>query len=161
MSLRIFTESRKQIRTTITKLHNDRSNFNSYDLPQLNSTKLRLSKIENELSGLNEKIANLKFPGEDDGETDGEEDGETDGETVELQKELKSCEDYSRKICDCQALINLTLTGTGNSSVNFESANLSGNILTVNTNTPMSLLKSPVAPLPKFTRAESENLLMF
>ena len=157
MSLRIFTESRKQIRTTITKLHNDRSNFNSYDLPQLNSTKLRLSKIENELSGLNEKIANLKFPGEDDEEDE----GETDGETVELQKELKSCEDYSRKICDCQALINLTLTGTGNSSVNFESANLSGNTLTVNTNTPMSLLKSPVAPLPKYTSAEGENLLMF
>ena len=64
MSLRVSTESRKQIRTNMTKLYNDRLNFNAYEVAQLNSTKLRLSKMENYLSLLNDKITNFKFPGE-------------------------------------------------------------------------------------------------
>ena len=135
-------QTRRLTRTLVTKTYNDRANFGSYDLLKLTTVKMKIDNAENELSILNEKIFNLDF---------------VENITEEqISAELKSCQEYKDKIYECKAYF-VTHSQNGN---RLNSAN-SPSGENAPTNPPRSLLKSPVAPLPRFTSADGENLLLF
>ena len=135
-------QTRRLARTLVTKTYNDRANFGSYDLLKLTTVKMKIDNAENELSILNEKIFNLDF---------------VENITEEqISAELKSCQEYKDKIYECKAYF---VTHSQNENRMNSANSPSGE--NAPTNPPRSLLKSPVAPLPRFTSADGENLLLF
>ena len=136
-NLALAVGQRKQFRTAITRIHNDKDNFQAYPEIKKLQTKLKLERMEKDIEMVNSEILQITFADSTDG----------------LQEYLDLCEEYKDKLIECISLLNPppshvsqpVITGAG-SGVNAAAR---------------SLLKSPTAPLPRFTSAIGENLEMF
>ena len=152
MSSRFAKETRGRTRTAITKLYNDRANFNAYDIIKLNNARLKLEKAEVELACLDEKIFSLDLDKE----------GVAD---EAISEELNACHNYKEKIFESLSLLSTLATnhnaGRSQGSYSEQSTSPAHNVQGPGFRAPLSQLKSPVAPLPRFTSSEGENLLLF
>ena len=129
-SLKFSVATRKNIRSSVTRIYNDHLNYHLYDDIKKQNVKLKLSSIQTELSSLDSKISELKFV-------------ESEDEIV-LTAEMVDCEQYQDKIRESISLLTRV-------------APVRQDVL----DTLRSLLKSPVAPLPRFSSAPNENLELF
>lgn len=129
MSLSYLITSRSRFRSSITRIYTERDDLVSADDIKRKNTKIKLERLSEELSSLNEKVADAKFSDKYKEE--------------DLEKELEACEQYDDKICECLSL----LAAASAPPPRMEEAR--------------SLLKSPVAPLPRFNTDEGENLELF
>ena len=146
MSSKFAIEARGRLRASVTRIFNDRNNFNAYDRAKLNLTKLKLDKADNECDVLNEKVYNLDFA--------------IDGvPEPRVSAELNDCQSYKDKITECQSLLITYLQGSVSGGI--EAQNMDGQNNGPQNNRALSQLKRPVAPLPSFTSNEGENLLLF
>ena len=146
----VAVEARKHVRTAVTRIHSDVDAFGTYETVDLNKINAKLHKLELQLDQMNEKVQNLKFPP----------DKEPDATTLEA--ELNSCDLYFERICDAQSAIsNLLAARTSATASAAPGANTTGIGSAQQLHAPSSLLKSPVAPLPKFESKEGENLELF
>ena len=146
MSSRFAKETRGRTRTAVTKIFNDRANFDTYDVIKLSNAKLKLEKAEVELAVLNEKIFSLDFESE---------------EVTEdmISTELNACHEYKDRIFESLSVLSTCATNTSSTGQDVHIAQSTSNAHAMRV--PMSRLKSPIAPLPRFTSAEGENLLLF
>ena len=124
--------ARAQLRSNVTRLHNDRHNFHGYNAQERCSVKLKLDRLDSELKVANEKIVQFKFSGVTN--------------EADVASELEACELYSEKIVDFLCILQTPLPDTPNG----------GTVVGVR-----SLLKSPTAPLPRFSSTQGENLELF
>ena len=135
-NLVLAIEQRKLFRASITRMHNECENFQSYSEIKKLQTKLKLDGIEKDLDVVNNKILELKFMDSTDG----------------IQDELGKCEEYKDKLIQCKAVLD---------HVPPQESQPLGREATSGRAPPRSLLKSPTAPLPNFTSAVGENLELF
>lgn len=131
MSLELCKKSRKFVRSNVTKAYNELSNLPRLDLVTRKSWLAKLKGYYSDLNHYDDKIIELSY-------------SEADEET--LNSELQACQNYKDKINECMAVIE--------SCTNITTP-------TVNERNVRSLLKSPVAPLPKFASSEGEDLERF
>lgn len=131
MSLELCKKSRKFVRTNVTKAYNDLSNLPRLDLVTRKSWLAKLRGYYADLTHYDEKIIQLSF---------------SEAEEETLNTELQACQLYKDKINECIAVIESIANIT---PPNFNERNV------------RSLLKSPVAPLPKFCSSDGEDLERF
>ena len=124
--------ARSRIRANVTRIHGNRGNFSLFEESERNAQKLKIETASSQLQIYNEKIAIEKFSGDEVDKT-------------ALEEELKSCEEYSDKICECLSLL---VAPPRTNSVEMRSI-------------AQSLLKSPTAPLPTFSSTPGENFELF
>lgn len=132
--LRILINSRKFIRKGITEHFNKRDTFQSLSLTDKEKLKLKFEKWGSDLTVLNERILALLY-----------ETWEQSEEESKCNAELKLCQEYDEKLYDCVVSIK--------SSSPIASSDIAS--------TARSLLKSPVAPLPKYSSRDDEDLIRF
>ena len=131
--LKKLVAKRKTLRTRVTASHNQIDTFETLPQTKRCGEKAKLLEFKKELLNLDESIQDLKF-------TD-----EVDFTDIDLSNEMDSCTNYQCKIQECLA----TLDSFAASPV-------------VNRNEDArSLLKQPVAPLPKFSGEEEDDLMKF
>ena len=138
-ALDIATAQRGQMRAALTRIYNDRDNFDSYSLVKRNQTIQKLSRLPADIAILDEKILHLKFP-------------EIVDQAV-LQADLELIEQYKDKLLECQSMFTQPIPVS-----QIQTGSVTGGGIT---SIPKSLLKCPTAPLPKFTSASGENLEIF
>lgn len=131
-SLQLLVGQRKIVRKKVTELFNKSSEFVNFDQDTKLSKKSLLLGYKDRLKDLDDRIFCVKF-------------SDTTEEAV-LEEELVVCEEYFDKIHTCLPLLELH-------SVSSPSSN--------QTDVARSLLKQPVAPLPKFFSKEGEDFLKF
>ena len=131
--LNILSNYRKYTRRLITEIYNDRNNFTTLSEIEKASKRSTLKRYSEKINIENSKYQSLKFA--------------TDFVAAEFDTELQRCEEYAQKISECLCLLDV------NSSSNVQNQNFRS--------TAQSLLRSPVAPLPKFLSNDGENLLKF
>ena len=129
-SLSFLIASRKHVRSSVTRLHNDMENYVLYDDLKRRNVKLKLEGLRSEIGVLDGKITALNY--------------DTDEDETGLENELTICDQYSDKIGECITLLNCDQSARSDVR-----------------DTSRSLLKSPVASLPRFSSAEGENLELF
>ena len=134
MTSKLLISTRKFKRKFVTETYNKRSSFSSMDETEKLTLKNRLKELSNNLTELNSNIQEDKF-------------SEVLDES-ELDKELTDCDSYDAKIQECLALLVV------------KSSQINHNAIS-NLHNAQSLLKSPTAPLPKFSGAEGEDLNKF
>ena len=118
------------MRSSVTRIYNDRDNFATYDGVQIRNLRLKLNNLQTDLSTIDDKVSALKF--------------EADNDESSLEAELVACDGYRDKLCECISLM---------ATVPQHPPDMR--------DTPRSLLKSPVAPLPHFSSLDGENLELF
>lgn len=134
MSLEMLVNSRKYVRSNVTRIYNDRNNTPQLDIIARRSLLAKLRGFITQLSSYDDQIASLKW-----------------SESIiedQLISELQTCQSYKDKINECIAVIencSTTVVATPN----------------VNERNVRSLLKSPTAPLPRFTSSDGEDLEQF
>ena len=62
MAERVYVARRKVLRANITRLHNERENFEHLDQQALTKNRATLVKAEEDITDLNEKILLVKYP---------------------------------------------------------------------------------------------------
>ena len=152
MSSKFNKEMRTRSRAAITRFYNDKANFGEYDFSKLKLSISKLEKIEKDLPLFDEKIFEADFTS----------DGITDSN---ISVELNACQEYQDRICECLSLLNISLqalistnSAGGGPGVGQAPPYLPGGAA----RSPLrSQLKSPVAPLPRFSSSEGENLTLF
>ena len=133
--------SRKIMRTSVTKIFNDKDNFVNYDDVKLNTLKDRLSGIKVELSKINHLICLQRFS--------------IDKNEANLNNEVDLCEKYDDKLHECLYRLNLAINIL--TPANNNNANAGADVVRPS----KSLLKSPIAPLPVFNSEPGENWELF
>ena len=131
-NLKLLVASRKLMRSQVTRHYNDRNNFCGLSGVERSALTVKLKGLKVRLSDTDEKILPLKWKDEED--------------EAQLEVELSSCQEYEYRIVEMLSLLEKPVTVSESRSVH---------------ETAHSLLKSPVAPLPRFTSAEGENLELF
>ena len=131
-NLKLLAASRKLMRSQVTKHYSDRNNFCGLSDVERSSLTVKLKGLKVKLCDTDEKTLPLKWKDEED--------------EAQLEVELNSCQEYEDRIAEMLSLLEKPVTVSGSNSVH---------------ETARSLLKSPVAPLPRFTSAEGENLELF
>lgn len=131
-NLQLLVGQRKIVRKKVTELFNKSSEFVNLDQDTKLSKKSLLLGYKDRLKDLDDRIFCIKF-------------SDTTEEAV-LEEELIACEEYFDKIHTCLPLLEFH-------SVSSPSSN--------QTDVARSLLKQPVAPLPKFFSKEGEDFLKF
>ena len=135
MNLKLLIGTRKHKRKFVTETFNKKSSFSSMNETDRLTLKNRLNDTNNILSELNNNIQDLKFV--------------DSFEESELENELSECDSYDLKIQQC-----LVLLVERHTQINQD-------VVSTNLNNARSLLKSPTAPLPKFSGDEGEDLHKF
>ena len=79
------------MRSSVTRIYNDKVNFVQYDAVKKLNVKLKLINIQTDLTTLDSKIAAVMFESEED-------------ESV-FEQELVVCEQYCDKIVECFVLL--------------------------------------------------------
>lgn len=130
--LKKFIQKRKHVRQLVTRLYNSKDSFPNLSEPEKVVNKSSLDYYLSELKELNKEIQDIQW----------ELDETTD---KKYEEELENCEDYGRKIRECYSLLVGRTNSTSHNS--YEAAR--------------SLLKSPIAPLPRFSGLDEEDLLAF
>ena len=100
-----------------------------------------LTEFKDELLRFDELIQEIKYA------------DESKIDESEMENEMEACTDYQCKICECIAL----LKDISDASTSAQSPNSNTNPLDIT----RSLLKQPIAPLPKFSGSENEDLMKF
>ena len=148
--------TRKALRASITKIHNEKDSFDQFDVGKLKVYHSTLAKNEIEIKDMDRLIFMHKFKDTPDGDRVGEKD-----------KESTDAFKYKQMMYECQTIINQLIeqanpagavglphfTQAGGSSTHAAAA---GAI-----NPSLSQLKRPTAPLPRFKSEEGENLIVF
>ena len=134
--VKILVNKRKYLRKKITQTHDAMHTFSSFTSSELISWKLKLNNWSEEIKTFNSKIFDLHFK-----------DWEEKGEEDKCDDELEICDTYNDKLLACMASLQ-ELSDSGSSEVRA-------------VDNARSLLKSPVAPLPKYTSGEDEDLVKF
>ena len=129
---KLLVNSRKYTRKLVTENYNKKDTFSNLSLIQKEQYRAILHEYHEQLKGLNSKIQTLKWA--------------EDPDEKALDEEFKNCEAYSSKIIECLVLLNTVAPAT---------------IAVQPAEHARTLLKSPVAPLPRFTSAEGEDLIKF
>ena len=130
--LKLLISSRKFVRKAITETHNKRDSFSALSRTDRNAKKSLLQDFLVQLRDYDSRIQSLKWT-------------ETEDESV-LEEEISLSHEYLSKIKECLSLLeDYSPPFLSNSSVD----------------SARSLLKSPIAPLPKFTSGEEEDLNRF
>ena len=140
-SLQFLVNSRKYLRSSATRVFNDKDRLSSYDAVAKQNLIGKLNKLTLDLADFDSKILNLKFDVDDP-------------KVEDFDKEMRCCEEYQDNILTCLTLLNITedVVNAGNTS-----ASSSGPVMPI----AKSLLKSPTAPLPTFASGEGESLELF
>ena len=142
--------TRKTIRTSITKIFNERESFHTFSNEKLEIYKNKLENNLVELKDLDIKIFVEKF---DNVEVD-------QAKQNEIDKEINDSEKYKNHISECQSLIRIRIE-------NQNPPGAVGQLLhsqhqhQVGGAAAASKLKPPTAPLPHFKSGEGENLTNF
>ena len=128
--LKYLVNSRKYLRKAVTEAHNAKDTYPLLTQTEKLTNRLVLEEYLNDLNDLDPKIRSLKWA-DSTSESD-------------LEAELKSSKEYSRKIRECLVLLDTDRTDSHTRD-----------------ETARSMLKSPVAPLPKFHSEDGEDLHKF
>ena len=126
------------MRSRVTRSHNVLSTYRSLSKEQRAMELSNLIEFKDELLRFDELIQEIKYA------------DESKIDESEMENEMEACTDYQCKIRECIAL----LKDISNASTSVQSPNS-------NTNPLGSLLKQPIAPLPKFSGSENEDLMKF
>ena len=137
-SEKVLINTRKYLRSLVTKNYNERESFGILDSRSVDSLKLSFDSWLKELKELNTQILQLRFEGWDETECE-----------VKASDELKTCHSYNDKIYTCLSILNdiSRQKSVGSPNVDIDSQR--------------SLLKHPVAPLPKYAGTEDEDIERF
>lgn len=130
---------RKSIRSRVTICHNRCGTYNLLSEVQRAIEKANLIDYQTDLENLDDGIETLKFPDSED------------LDESELQRETDSCVEYRSKIKECLAIIEHLSSVDRGQNVPYQNQ----------VEVARSLLKQPVAPLPKFSGVEHEDLVKF
>lgn len=122
----------KFIRAQVTKIFSSKSKFISYTNVEIITHSTKLKGFQKQLEELNDKILKDKL---NEGLND-----------RDIETELESCQSYSDKIVELLTILETSFTTIRTSKTN---------------ELPQSLLKSPMALLPKFSTTEGEDLEVF
>ena len=144
------TQTRNFLRGSITKLHNDRTNFSSYDSLKLEQLKLKRDKLESDVAVANQNVFQLLVSKDAEDEAG-------------FQAEMEFCDIYTDKLLECRVHLEAALSsravvpgaGAGATVPTADVADGRGG------SHYHSGLKAPMAPLPKFTSGEGENFNLF
>ena len=126
---------RKYIRRCITENYNSRDSFPTLSSTAKQKLKLQLEKWVSEIKDFNNQILSLQYDSWEEREQD-----------RKLEAELKVCQEYDDKLLSCIVAINSSVTVQSSEEVR---------------DSARSLLKSPVAPLPKYNGTDEEDLVRF
>ena len=138
--LRLLIYSRKHIRKCITQQFNLKSIFSSLSSLERDNLRLQFEEWVSDLKGLNKRILYLKY-----------EEWEEEEEEILAGEEFKLCQEYSDKAIECIVLLKDTVVAAAsNSQISDETRS-----------SMRSLLKSPIAPLPKYAGTYEEDLERF
>ena len=130
---------RKHLRSTVTRIYNDIDNFETYDVNQLETTKVKLTKLQSDLRAADATVTECMY-------TNAVSEDQVD---LELEQELIACEAYQDRINEALQVLVATTSAVAAPPAQ------------VLDPTPRSLLKSPTAPLPKFSSEVGENFELF
>ena len=137
--LRRLVNERKYIRKCITEKFNRIDTFPSLSSKERDKLRLQFDEWVSDLKCLDKQILSLKW----------EEWGEEE-EDRKFEEELKLCQEYNAKALECIVLLKETASDGSR-----------GNVIDEARSTALSLLKSPIAPLPKYCSTEDEDLERF
>jgi len=143
--LRLAIHTRKFVRISVTKVFTRREGFPSLSAVERSALEKKLSSQLEELRVVDSKIQSLAYCGED---------------LAGLDEELVTCEEYQDKIRSCLALLSGEAASNPVSPIiaqPLSTSSRSSNPL----DAARSLLKSPIAPLPKYSGLETEDLTRF
>ena len=145
----LLSDSRKHVRGSITRLHNDLVNFADYNSSKLMELKLKFKKLDDEIISLNEKYLHELYK-----------DPAKNKDKIAL--EYMTCEQYADKIIECQCAIDSQLATQQDPAAvgNYFPAG-GGGVGGGAGGFLRSQLRSPIAPLPKFCSTEGENFNLF
>lgn len=138
--IRRLFNSRKYLRKCITEQHNRRGNFAALSSSEREKLKLTFEQWSIDLKDYNKQILANRYL-----EWTAEEEEE------KSEAEFKVCHEYDDKLLDCV----VALTASGVVSVN------SNQVDDESRNSARSLLRSPIAPLPKYSSSDTEDLVRF
>lgn len=137
-NLKQLISTRGNYRGQVNVIYNDKQNFSGYDLLKITNLVTNLQRLQRELSELNPKIRDLKWNLNAEDESNAEHENEL---------ELKLSTEYDIKLIESLNSLNQLTAQGGPSPANNQNF--------------QSMLKNPVAPLPKFASTEGENLNKF
>ena len=123
--------SRSYLRGQVTKIFNSRAEFCNLSPLERSTKQIKLETILHDLKDVDKDIQSIKWAESENKE--------------EFDKELASCEEYFDKATECLSLL----------------ASFTNQTSTVTIDHARSILKSPIAPLPKFGSKEGEDLTKF
>ena len=137
--LKRLVNQRKYIRKCVTEHFNRKDTFPTLASSTREKLRLQFEQWLPELKDLNKQILGLKY-----------EEWEDEEEERRSEEELASCQDYNDKLLSC--LVAIRNPSEPSPSVSHLNDPLSS---------ARSLLKSPIAPLPKYTSSDDEDLARF
>ena len=129
---KLLVMSWKYIRSQVTRHFNERDKFSQYSSSQKFNLVEKLKNFKEELKGLDSDVISLKWSERQD--------------ENEMEIEFITCQEYKDKISEMLLLLEVNVNRSTRENQN---------------ETPRSLLKSPVAPLPKFNCSDDESLELF
>ena len=133
MSEKLILNSRKYLRSSVTKLFNSVGSFGSLPSSEKKLRRLKLLDLQSELKTMNRDYQNAKFA------------GDSEINEIVLKDEMEKCEHYDDIINKCLVALEEEIV-----------PHTSGNVAA-----PRSLLKCPVVPLPKFMSEPGEDFTRF
>lgn len=131
-SLQLLVSARKHLRTSVTKLYNNRDNYNNLSSLERQTVKAKLWDLSQQLVEADKEILSIKW--------------QQDANEEMIKEEMETRESYQDRVRVCLSIIDSISEPLPPSS---------------NTEMARSLLKSPTAPLPRFESHEGENLELF
>lgn len=145
--LQRMQHARKYVRTKITKAFNNRINYCNLSDSERKEELIRVKTIKDRIVNEDQNIQIALWNTDPDAE---------DHETKQ-DAEVSACEQYLQKIDDCIAILTPLIGAVSSSSTVDNRAPINSRSI----DSARSLLKSPIAPLPKYSGAEDEDLTRF